>query len=87
MKIFINNFMDYLAKFYKQKAEVLQQQINFLERTLSEQKIAAGETTLDPEFLEKKKRKDQQIELKIERPTEKIEKEAEEDIEKDIKEI
>lgn len=87
MKIFINIIMDYLAKFYKQKAEVLQQQINFLERTLSEQKIAAGETTLDPEFLEKKKRKDQQIELKIERPTEKIEKEAEEDIEKDMKEI
>lgn len=79
--------MDYLAKFYRQKAQVLKEKIDFLERTLREQKIAAGETTLDPEFLEKKKRKDQQIELKIERPTEKIEKHAEEEIEKDIKEI
>lgn len=79
--------MDYLSQFYKNQAEVLQQRISQLEKILSEQKIASGETTLDPEFLEKKQRKDRQTEQRIEKPTEKIEKKAEETLEQDIKTV
>jgi len=79
--------MDYLSQLYKNQADILQQRIIQLEKILSEQKIAAGETTLDPEFLEKKQRKDRQIELRIEKPTEKIEKKAEETLSQDIKTV
>lgn len=44
---------------------------------IKEQKQAEGETTLSPDFLEKKQRKDRQIELRIEKPTEQINKKAE----------
>jgi hypothetical protein len=87
MKIFINNFMDYLSQLYKNKAEELQERISYLEKLIAEQKIASGETTLDPEFLEKKQRKDRQIEQRIEKPTEKIEKKAEETLAQDIKTV
>jgi hypothetical protein len=42
-----------------------------------EQKQAEGETTLDPDFLEKKERHDNKIEAKLEKPTKEISKEAE----------
>jgi hypothetical protein len=87
MKIFINNFMDYLSQLYKNKAEQLQERISYLEKLIAEQKIASGETTLDPEFLEKKQRKDRQTEQRIEKPTEKIEKKAEETLAQDIKTV
>jgi len=87
MKIFINNFMDYLSQLYKNKAEQLQERISYLEKIIAEQKIASGETTLDPEFLEKKQRKDRQTEQRIEKPTEKIEKKAEETLAQDIKTV
>lgn len=43
---------------------------------IKEQKQADDETTLDPDFLEKKQRRDRQTELRIEKPTEEIEKKA-----------
>jgi hypothetical protein len=79
--------MDYLANLYKNKAEILQRRIIQLENILKEQKISSGETTLDPEFLEKKQRKDRQIEQRIEKPTEKIEKKAEETLSRDAKTV
>ncbi len=55
---------------------------------MREQKQAEGETTLDPDFLEKKQRRDRQTETRIEKPTEKIiskaEAESERDMEKEI---
>ena len=44
---------------------------------LKEQKQAEGETTLSPDFLEKKQRRDRQTETRIEKPTEQINKKAE----------
>jgi hypothetical protein len=44
---------------------------------MREQKQAEGETTLDPDFLEKKQRRDRQTETRIEKPTEQINKKAE----------
>lgn len=44
---------------------------------LEEQKQAEGETTLDPDFLEKKQKKDRQTEIRIEKPTEQVTKKAE----------
>ena len=44
---------------------------------LREQKQAEGETTLSPDFLEKKQRRDRQTETRIEKPTEQINKKAE----------
>ncbi len=79
--------MDYLSQLYKNKAEQLQERISYLEKLIAEQKIASGETTLDPEFLEKKQRKDRQTEQRIEKPTEKIEKKAEETLAQDIKTV
>lgn len=79
--------MDYLANFYKARAEVLQEKVRILEKALHEQKLAQDETTLDPEFLEKKKRKDQQVELKLSKPSEKIHTQADQDMEKDIKTV
>lgn len=76
--------MNYLTNYYKNQCDILQERINFLEKTLKEQKLAHDETTLDPEFLEKKKRKDQQVELKIEKPSEKIHAKADQDMEKDM---
>lgn len=55
---------------------------------MREQKQAEGETTLNPDFLEKKQRRDRQTETRIEKPTEKIiskaEAESERDMEKEI---
>jgi hypothetical protein len=55
---------------------------------MREQKQAEGETTLSPDFLEKKQRRDRQTETRIEKPTEKIiskaEAESERDMEKEI---
>ena len=48
---------------------------------IKEQKQAEGETTLSPDFLEKKQRRDERIETKIEKPTKEINREAEIDIE------
>jgi hypothetical protein len=79
--------MDYLSQFYKNQAQALQERISHLEKLIAEQKIASGETTLDPEFLEKKQRKDRQTEQRIEKPTEKIEKKAEETLSQDIKTV
>jgi hypothetical protein len=44
---------------------------------IKEQKQAEGETTLSPDFLEKKQRRDRQTEMRIEKPTEQINKKAE----------
>jgi len=44
---------------------------------IKEQKQAEGETTLSPDFLEKKQRRDRQTEIRIEKPTEQINKKAE----------
>ena len=44
---------------------------------IKEQKQAEGETTLSPDFLEKKQRRDRQTETRIEKPTEQINKKAE----------
>jgi hypothetical protein len=44
---------------------------------MREQKQAEGETTLNPDFLEKKQRRDRQTETRIEKPTEQINKKAE----------
>jgi hypothetical protein len=42
-----------------------------------EQHMSQGETTLSPDFLEKKQRRDERIEAKIEKPTKEVDKEAE----------
>lgn len=47
---------------------------------IKEQKLGAEETTLSPEFLEKKERKDRQTEQRIEKPMKEIKKEAEQEI-------
>ena len=44
---------------------------------IKEQKQAEGETTLSPDFLEKKQRKDRQTETRIEKPVEQVNKKAE----------
>ena len=44
---------------------------------IKEQKQAEGETTLSPDFLEKKQRRDRQTETRIEKPIEQINKKAE----------
>lgn len=44
---------------------------------IKEQKQAEGETTLSPDFLEKKQRRDRQTETRIEKPTEQVTKKAE----------
>jgi hypothetical protein len=44
---------------------------------LREQKIASDETTLSPDFLEKKEKRDLQIETKIEKLSKEVKKEAE----------
>lgn len=44
---------------------------------IKEQKQAEGETTLSPDFLEKKQRRDRQTETRIEKPTEQVNKKAE----------
>jgi len=51
---------------------------------MREQKQAEGETTLDPDFLEKKQRRDRQTETRIEKPTEKIIDKADRDLERDM---
>lgn len=43
---------------------------------IREQHMAKGETTLDPEYTEKKEKKDKQIEKIIMKPTREAEKEA-----------
>ena len=43
---------------------------------IKEQHMAKGETTLDPDFTEKKEKRDSQIEKKIMEPTKEVEKEA-----------
>ena len=44
---------------------------------IKEQKQAEGETTLSPDFLEKKQRRDRQTETRIEKPTQEVNKKAE----------
>jgi hypothetical protein len=51
---------------------------------MREQKQAEGETTLNPDFLEKKQRRDRQTETRIEKPTEKIISKAERELDKDM---
>ena len=43
---------------------------------IKEQKLGSEETTLDPDFVEKKQKADQQKEFKIEKPTQDIKKKA-----------
>ena len=79
--------MDYLSQFYKNQAEALQERISYLEKLLAEQKMSEDETTLSPEFIEKKQRKDRQTEQRIEKPTEKIETKAKETLTQDVKTV
>ncbi len=51
---------------------------------MREQKQAEGETTLNPDFLEKKQRRDRQTETRIEKPTEKIISKAERELDKNV---
>lgn len=43
---------------------------------IKEQHMAKGETTLDPDFTEKKEKRDRQIEKKIMEPTKEVNQEA-----------
>lgn len=51
---------------------------------IKEQKLGSEETTLDPDFVEKKQKADQQKEVKIEKPTQDIKKKAERTLDKDV---
>ena len=44
---------------------------------INEQHLAKGETTLDPDFLEKKAKRDRQIDIRIEEPNKEVDREAE----------
>jgi len=46
-----------------------------------EQHMSQGETTLNPDFLEKKQKRDERIEAKIEKPIKEVDKEAEKEVE------
>lgn len=41
---------------------------------LSEQKMGEEETTLSPDFLEKKEKRDRQVELRLEKPIKEVDK-------------
>lgn len=44
---------------------------------LFEQKMKEDETTLSPDFLEKKEKKDRQIEIRLEKPMKEVDKKVE----------
>jgi hypothetical protein len=51
---------------------------------IQEQKQSEGETTLSPDFLEKKQRRDDRVEAKIDKPMKEITKKAERMDEKEV---